>query len=72
DFRHLGLGVLTNVINDHVREEENGVFELEFTIYEDSFLFKEIKVDRLIKADTSPDYKDQLFRIYYISKNLGG
>lgn len=68
----MGLGVLTNVINDHVQEEENGVFELEFTIYEDSFLFKEIKTDRLVKADASPDFKNQLFRIYYISKNLGG
>ncbi|WP_461197389.1 phage tail spike protein [Clostridioides difficile] len=72
DFKHMGLGVLTNVINDHVREEENGVFELEFTIYEDSFLFKEIKTDRLVKADASPGFKAQLFRIYYISKNLGG
>ncbi|MCC0728314.1 phage tail protein [Clostridioides sp. ZZV14-6045] len=59
-------------MNDHVKEEENGVFELEFTIYENSFLFKEIKVDRLVKADASPDFKGQLFRIYYISKNLGG
>ncbi|MFL8712807.1 phage tail spike protein [Clostridioides sp. GD02377] len=72
DFKHNGLGVLTNIINDHVREEDNGVFELEFTIYENSFLFKEIKLDRLIKADASPDYRGQLFRIYYISKNLGG
>lgn len=55
-----------------MREEENGVFELEFTIYENSFLFKEIKTDRIIKTDASPDYKQQLFRIYYISKNLGG
>ncbi|MCC0670829.1 phage tail protein [Clostridioides sp. ES-S-0145-01] len=59
-------------MNDHVKEEDNGVFELEFTIYENSFLFKEIKIDRLIKADASPDFKGQLFRIYYISKNLGG
>lgn len=71
NFEHNGIGILKNVVDDHVREGD-GLFELEFTYYVDSFLFNEIKFDRIIKTDASPNFKNQLFRIYYISKNLNG
>lgn len=72
NFAHNGLGILKDSTNAKVTEEINGMFELEFTYRVDSFLFSELDYDMIIKADASPNFLNQLFRIYYISKVLNG
>lgn len=72
DFSHLGLGVLSDTVSTLVTEERNGQFELvmKYPIY--GLLFKEIKNDRLIKADASNKLKDQRFKIIRITKPAKG
>ncbi|MBY1363321.1 hypothetical protein KWW24_18595 [Clostridioides difficile] len=72
DFGHNGLGILKDATDAQVTEEINGIFELEFTYYVDSFLFENINYGMIVKADASPGLQGQLFRIYYISKELMG
>lgn len=71
-FSHLGLGVLSDCKSALVMEERNGKFELELEFSITSPLFKELKNDRLIKADASPKLKDQRFRIIRITKPAKG
>lgn len=70
NFFNLGLGVLKDTISCLVTEERNGVFELEMECLVDSDLFRELKVDRLIKVDTAHNLKDQRFKISRISKSI--
>ncbi|HFL3558442.1 TPA: phage tail spike protein [Clostridioides difficile] len=72
DFGHNGLGILKDATDAQVTEEINGIFELEFTYYVDSFLFEKLNYGMIVKADASPGLRGQLFRIYYISKELMG
>ncbi|MBW4827655.1 MAG: phage tail protein [Clostridiaceae bacterium] len=72
DFSHLGLGVLTDTVSALVTEKRNGIFELEMKYPIDGVLFKEIKNDRLIKADASNNLKNQRFKIIRISKPAKG
>ncbi|HHY0049447.1 TPA: phage tail spike protein [Clostridioides difficile] len=72
NFKNNGLGILKDAVEAKVTEELNGLFELEFTYYVGSFLFDEIDYNKIVMADASPKLKNQLFRIYYISKELGG
>lgn len=72
DFSHLGLGVLSDSISALVTEERNGQFELVIKYPIDGALFKEIKNDRLIKADASNKLKDQRFKIIRITKPAKG
>ena len=69
DFTHLGLGVLSDVVSALVVEERNGRFELEMRYPLDGKLFKEIKNDRIIKVDAAPNLKDQLFKIYRVTRS---
>ncbi|MCC0697500.1 phage tail spike protein [Clostridioides sp. ES-S-0048-02] len=71
-FKNNGLGILKDAVESKVTEELNGLFELEFTYYVSSFLFDEIDYNKIVMADASPRLKNQLFRIYYISKELDG
>ncbi|MCC0671667.1 phage tail protein [Clostridioides sp. ES-S-0145-01] len=72
NFKNNGLGILKDAVEAKVTEELNGLFELEFTYYVGSFLFVEIDYNKIVMADASPKLKNQLFRIYYISKELDG
>ncbi|CZR97648.1 Prophage endopeptidase tail [Clostridioides difficile] len=72
NFKNNGLGILRDAVEAKVTEELNGLFELEFTYYVGSFLFDEIDYNKIVMADASPRLKNQLFRIYYISKELDG
>lgn len=72
NFKNNGLGILKDAVEAKVTEELNGLFELEFTYYVGSFLFDEIEYNKILMADASPKLKNQLFRIYYISKELDG
>ncbi|EGT2198726.1 TPA: phage tail protein [Clostridioides difficile] len=72
NFKNNGLGILKDAVETKVTEELNGLFELEFTYYVGSFLFDEIDYNKIVMADASPRLKNQLFRIYYISKELDG
>ncbi|MFL8798958.1 MULTISPECIES: phage tail spike protein [unclassified Clostridioides] len=72
NFKNNGLGILKDAVEAKITEELNGLFELEFTYYVGSFLFDEIDYNKIVMADASPKLKNQLFRIYYISKELDG
>lgn len=69
DFSHLGLGVLADATSALVTEERNGRFELEMRYPLDGKLFTEIKNDRIIKVDAAPNLKDQLFKIYRVTRS---
>src|SRR5699024_3213561 len=72
DFSHLGLGVLSDAISALVEEERNGQFQLIMKYPIDGINFKEIKNDRLIKADASNNLKNQRFKIIRITKPAKG
>lgn len=72
DFSHLGLGVLNESVSNLITEERNGVFELEMKYPTEGSIFKELKLDRLIKADANHNLKDQRFKIIRISKPMDG
>lgn len=72
NFSHNGLGLLKDVISCSIEEVGNGYYELELTYPVGSFLYGEIKGQRIIKAKANDRYDYQLFRIYYISKPLRG
>ena len=67
-----GLGVLTDALSCVVIEERNGSYELELTYPNAGLHAQDIMLRRLIKA--KPNFIDspQLFRIYKITKTLGG
>lgn len=71
-FTTLGLGVLKDAINCHVKEELNGVFELEMEYPLIGSHYKDIALERILF--TKPNTYDyaQPFRIYSISKPLSG
>lgn len=72
NFGHLGLGVLTDTVQMFVTEELNGTFTARMEHQMDSPHYKELKVDRIVKADANPNLKDQLFKIIRISKKAKG
>lgn len=72
DFRSMGIGVLTHAKSCFVTEERNGIFESKMEYPASGSLFKELKNDRIIKADASTDLKDQKFKIIRITKPIKG
>lgn len=72
DFTHMGLGVLIDTVEAKVIEERNGLFEMEMVYPTQSELYKEIKVDRLIKVDANPTLPDQRFKIIKITSESKG
>ena len=72
NFGHLGIGVLTDTIQMIVTEELNGLFTARMEHTTKSNMYKELKVDRIVKADANPNLKDQLFKIIRISKKAKG
>lgn len=67
-----GLGALSDAISCRVREERNGEFELEMQYPQTGLHFSEIADRCIILAIPSPWRAAQPFRIYRITKPLGG
>lgn len=67
-----GLGALSDAISCIVREERNGEFELEMQYPQTGLHFSEIGDRCIIYAIPSPWRAAQPFRIYRITKPLGG
>lgn len=72
NFSSNGLGLLKDCISCKTMQKRNGSYELELTYPVGSFLYEEIKCQRIIKAKANNRYSPQLFRIYYISKPING
>lgn len=71
-FSSNGLGALTDAVSCFVDEEINGSFELEMRYSVDGIHFEHIRKNRIILAKTGMDAAPQPFRIYRISKEIGG
>lgn len=67
-----GLGALTDATSCIVTEERNGIFELEMQYPMSGIHFSEIRNRCIIFAVPSPYRSAQPFRIYRITKPLGG
>lgn len=72
DFTTNGLGRLSDAISCVVTEERNGTYELEMEYPVDGVHFNEIKEDRIIFAKPFDGGNNQAFRIYKITRPLGG
>lgn len=72
EFKTQGLGALSDAISCTVTEERNGIYELEMQYPVTGLHFEEI-VDRcIVLAIPSPYRLPQPFRIYRITKPIGG
>ena len=71
-FSSNGLGSLRDAIDAEVYEELNGQFELTMRYPVSGFLFSKISTDCYITAKPNPVSKHQPFRIYRITKPMGG
>lgn len=72
EFKTQGFGVLSDAVECLVTEERNGIFEAEMQYPETGIHFSEIQNDRIILVKPSPYKLPQPFRIYRITKPLGG
>lgn len=63
---------LDNCIECLVTEEENGLFEVDFTYNIASSEFNEIKNDRVVEVKASDELGLQLFRIYHMANEING
>lgn len=70
-FNTNGLGRL-DCISCKVVEERNGIFELELQIAENALHAKEIEMSSIIVAKPSQDKRGQAFRVYKMTKPIGG
>lgn len=72
EFNTQGLGVLTDAISCTVTEERNGAFELTMQYPDTGVHFAEITDRCIIYAIPSPYRAPQPFRIYRITRPMGG
>lgn len=72
EFNTQGLGVLTDAISCTVTEERNGTFELTMQYPDTGVHFDEITDRCIIYAIPSPYRAPQPFRIYRITRPMGG
>lgn len=72
NFNNNGLGLLYDCIEATVTEERNGQFELSFVYPTTGIHFSEIQDDSFVKAIPGDGEEEQLFRVYYHSKPIGG
>lgn len=71
-FDHNGFGFLSEATEAQVTEERNGAFELTMKYPSKGALFSELKHRRLIYCPAHPGGTPQPFRIYRITKPMGG
>lgn len=72
EFETNGLGSLPDAISCEVTEERNGEFELEMTYPINGKRYSDLSLRRFILAKPNPYSEPQPFRIYAISKPIGG
>lgn len=70
-FNTNGIGRLMP-ISCIVTEERNSIFELEMTVKMGCAHYDDIKQSAIVVAKPSPRRKPQPFRIYYVSRPIGG
>lgn len=70
-FNTNGVGRLTP-ISCTVTEERNSIFELDMIVKIGCNHFEDIKQSAIITAKPSPGRRPQPFRIYYVSRPIGG
>lgn len=71
-FDTQGLGVLSDAASCVVTEELNGIFEVEFEYPVTGIHFDDIELRRIIFVNPTPYAEKQPFRIYSISRPIGG
>ena len=71
-FTSNGLGPLPDATSARVTEEINGIFELEFEYPITGLHYAEIKRNRLVVCKPNHYDSEQAFRVYSISKPIGG
>ena len=72
EFKTQGLGALSDAISCIVTEERNGIYELEMQYPMSGIHFEEITDRCIVLAIPSPYRLPQPFRIYRITKPIGG
>ena len=72
NFDHNGFGILSACVSCEVTEEANGIFELAMQYPMDGVHFDDIGDRAIIKAKADQFREPQLFRVYAISKPMGG
>ena len=72
EFTSNGLGVLNDTISAVVLEERNGAYELTMEYPADGIHFSDISARCIILAKPNPTDSPQPFRIYRITKPIGG
>ena len=71
-FTTNGLGPLPDAVSSVVTEEINGIFELQFEYPIIGLHYEEIKRNRLVVCKPNHYDSEQAFRVYSISKPIGG
>jgi len=72
NFDSLGLGILSDVVTARVREDRNGIFELEFTYPMTGINYSNLEVRMIVMSKHNPYEDEQPFRIYKISRPING
>lgn len=72
DFSNNGLGILSDCVSCEVEQERNGIFELTMKYPENGLRFSDLQLRRIILASPDNVSRPQPFRIYEISKPIGG
>ena len=72
EFKTEGLGGLAETTECTVTEERNGAFELELTYPVNGVMYKELSLGRIILAKPNDVAEEQPFRIYRITRPIGG
>lgn len=67
-----GIGILSDAASCYVETELNGIYELEMTYPVAGIHFAEIRQRSIILAKPDPVSRPQPFRVYRITKPLGG
>ena len=71
-FQNNGIGTLADAISCVVTEERNGSYELEMEYPLDGIHYEEVRNYRIIMAVSSDGKQSQPFRIYKVSRPIGG
>lgn len=71
-FTSNGLGVLNDAVSAVVREERNGAYELTMEYPADGIHFSDISARAIILAKPNPTDSPQPFRVYRLTKPIGG
>ena len=72
DFTTYGIGVLKDCTSCEVTEERNGAFECVLKYPITGTMYKEITLERLVKAKPNDTANDQVFRIYRVTTPING